>query len=162
MYHFTDSKMALPLESHMGAQKESMSPCWKCRSIWDCAQKSKWGLSFSPRAQAWHSPRIRGAKRWGRNTLSYPDLLQADMGMGGGWGIHDSQGCLLLHIAIWGARIKENELMYPSISGASSCGTTCLIQASLCHCACVDTAHPTPSSSCLYEKTLTPESSEEV
>lgn len=69
MYHFTDSKMALPPESHMGAQKESMSPCWKCRSTWDCAQKSKWGLSFSPRAQAWHSPRIRGAKRWGRNTL---------------------------------------------------------------------------------------------
>lgn len=33
MYHFTDSKMALPPESHMGAQKESMSPCWKCRSI---------------------------------------------------------------------------------------------------------------------------------
>lgn len=68
---------------------------------------------------------------------------------------------LLLRTTLWGARMKENKLMYPSIGGASLCGTTCLIQASLCHCACVDKAHLAPSSSRLWEKTLTLESSEE-
>ena len=155
--------MALPPKSHMRAQKESMSPYWKCRSIWDCAQKSKGDSSFSPRAQAWHSLRIRGAKRWGRNTPSYPDLLQLDPGMEDGTSMIPRQGRgLLLRSALWGSRMKENKLMYPSISGASLCGTMCLIQASLCHCACVDTAHLAPSSSCLCEKTLTLKSSEEV